>query len=1728
MKRKKKTAAILAAVMLLSAILSGCIRKTDSEAPLTDAPETSNAIRIQESPAAAGYTLTGRQTQHLTDPALPEALSQLSISPDGETDSRIIDCSQTFLIETAGKIDEETLRQYVRIQPEAELCFTRCSDTSYTVTPASPLNADTVYRFTVGDADRPAGSFAFQTRRETVVKSVLPADQAENVPTNTGIEAVFSDRVECDDFAAHFSITPSVEGSVSRYPDGKTLVFVPDKPLEANTEYTVTIRAGVRGEGGLETASDRVFRFRTADRADYGDPVCSLQLYDSQPVFSTTQNPALRYGIWAYGTQSSVSARALSLKLWAYPDAAAALDAMKAAQASAGDIAHTREGLAYPTDSLRLLYEGDADTQIESGSDSYENGTLLLPSCDRGIYLAEITMSLDGEQMRAQAIVQISDLSVYTESSDGQTLLWVSRSGEPAAGCSVDADLFSRTEGWNANAGFRPFSAQTDADGICLIPNAADNALFATISDGADFQIVPIQAVKEQPDETRYSTYLYTDRETYFADDTVQFWGMLRPQTALSELPSALTLQIGLLSTGIRVAIHADGSFSGSYRIEDWTAYGVYLRLNAPDGTTLLSKFVSVTQEEKPVYQASMTFDKPFYTYGETGTLTVSASFFDGTPASGLKFAVYGDQGINAELTTGADGSASCTFTCLEVHSNTTYPSAIRAAARLTGYETVSLRTNAQAIFFHSSGFLYNERIDGTQTNVRLNALDTTRLPEEFHLYDADFPACAYGEGMTQTLSVMLRKIEYVRHERQGAYDPISKTTSKDIWYERTEKVERSFEAQAVDGVLTLPHYAADDFRGYWYYDISWKDPHNGVVYKTGFCAVLNDDTDYTSFNFDADRGYTLETNQKRFGVGDPISAQLRLDGESYTRPVLYTLHSETGYIWALSRNGSFSGVYDAAHVSGAVLNAAVAGEGFASSLYLPYDYQTYNTLNVSVTADREKYAPGDTAQITVKADGVTGGLALLSMVDEACFALEEQNADPLREYYEDLTGGYYSSWDDRYYGSLRKGMLCNARFPLYGERWYDDITAEDCAEAAPATGSGMYMLSNAAEAESKLLSGGNSVTIREDFANNPLFETQSFGADGTAVFTITVPDNITSWRFTALAVSGLEGSALNSLCWGNAVSDAVATLPFFLNTSICSRYIAGDTVSFSARAYGSGAAQRFSCVAELYDQSGQLLGTREEEGSTGDFVWFDFGTLDIGDYEVVVKASSGDCSDGVKLPFAVSESGMELTVRRSIGTDALTTLHPASYPVLLSFYDDTYDLYIRVLRGIRSRYTRRSDALASYAAALTASDRLFGYTDEEGLSDIRDAISMRDGFLSLLPYSEGDAELSAKICAAAPMALSDSRREELCSAFERYLTQEQYADETGLCAALLGLTALGQPTLDLLYHTAAAAEDFSDEAKWYLCAALAYAGDYSGALLLYNALLEESGIREGAELHIASAESVEKDIACTALALMAASKICPSDADAMAEYLLTHTASTDLHCLELSAYLTNFLPAEVKTTHFRYTLDGHEQSVTLKAGQREAIWMDKAQFSSFALLEADEAVRIYAVYGASVQEALDGMEPDSRLTLRRTIEPSGQWDGVYRVTLHYEGVSDRNTQYFRLDDVIPAGARLFRIETANDLSEGDVYSGAYLYQNGGQRLSGGIYAYAALSNQLSGRQIYRFSGSISYTVRGAVQGAFLYESALARDEQSSTYAQTQRMRLNIAENGWQAEPVTE
>lgn len=1721
-RARRAAALILAGAVLITAIPLGVFFAKRGEIGLPD-PEGINFNGGSYSGSSAG---------------VPDELKTVSVKADG-TDSKIIPTSGSFIIETAGDVDASVLAEYLTVTPKINGSLTKLSAGRFRLTPASGLLAPgQIYRMTVGDPDNPASSFAFQTENELLVSSTLPGDKTLNVPRDTGIEVTFSDAVTLDrKNDAPFTVTPSVGGKFMLYPDGRTVAFIPSSSLSYDTVYTISVSADVTGVSGKSLGSGYEFRFRTVTREIEalmnGKTKTKASLVLNTGVSrELAVSPGEDFTISGYveHNYNSLSVRSVECVLYAFPSASAAAGAL---------LEMKKSGAAGKMSSDGLERVASYENKTTDGSSRAE---ITVPAgLPKGIFLAVVTVNASAGLFSSitdtgTCLVQITDLRAATLSCDGETFLWLNRAGTGTeAGARVYADLFDLTGGWEAEVQGSTVSSSSDGDGICRIRTGDCNSALIRIESGDDALIVAASAAPSDHSDY-YMNYVYTDREVYFSSDTVNYCGFITESFG-GGVPDHLYLQTGFSTVKERVEVSEDGRFSGSIPLEDIGGGYYSLRFTDDRGRTVAWKYYSVTEESKPQYTASISFDKLFYRRNETMRVTLTASFFDGTPAEGLEF-YLGSSHFSPSVRSGVtDKDGKIEFTVRTGHVSKpggTYPISLSVTAELNGFETQTLCVSSSVLYFHSD-YVIEAGGDQSSSWLTVNRRDTSGISSADDLKYPAFPGNTVGEPVSRAefVSFVLERHTVIK-EKKNRYNAYSK--KNETYYEyhvKEETVNAGYES-VIDGKVS--------FR--------LLDAGNGVSYVYKLSVYDETSGNYYTYSLNGTKGRARIPSDETAGV--ILNADGYVCGEKVVAEFVYG-GEKTRAFYAVSGRGIITtGTGDRAefeYTSEMIAGGRVfafffdpdTGKYYSYAADLPFDYGR-TALSPEITTPKKEYRPGETATVSFSVPGAGGGFLIASVVDEACFALGDQQADPSSFFSSSSAAGDeapgYSYFYYYLHGSRTRSpsVSVDRRFQLFssaGSLSYYYRFSEGAksiayfADAAP----GAVEAENG-EPDGTSRDGSSSAYLRKFFADNPEYSVVELDSEGKGTLVFTVPDNITSWRITAVAVD--PGDDPGKIRTGAAASDVVCTQPFFINLGYCEKYVYGDSVSVSARSYGAAAEGRVSYKGVLSDESGKVLDVQTAESDSKERGWLIFSKPEVGRYRITVYAECGTEKDALECVTDVIPTAVAAEVRRNVSAEEIKNIRPVYYPVTLSFANRTpsLDLYERIA-GMLAYDTGagRSDEYAALYIALNAVDKLYGTDRSEDAAEYLSLVSdtASQGSFALFPYASPDARLTAQIVSLG-LPFKASVGNAIISTARGTVSKNSQRSPEELASALVTLAASGEAVLDSLYSAASVAGNWSPEAKLILALGFASAGDYPAAYEIYSQvkaeIAEENG--EYGTLRLGG-KTTEENIALTSLALMTAARVCRGDAAKLALWLCENRSEYESPRLALATYLKFFLPVEeVAEKEFSYSIGDLSEKITLGVGRGYTLRLSKSELEKLEL-DLPEGITVVASYRGSAEEALGGQADSSRVRITKKYEMlSG---GICLVRIGVSGTSTRVSEYFELNDMIPSGARFFGYARGNYGSayktENGIRIGGWIYNRSGQNMTGGI----SLFNEAywkkqsdSGRRFttdcpeYSFDFELTYTIRGALEGECVGESAFIRNPQTGVFSVSERYGVRIYE----------
>ena len=785
----------------------------------------------------------------------------------------------------------------------------------------------------------------------------------------------------------------------------------------------------------------------------------------------------------------------------------------------------------------------------------------------------------DGGPRRHVLLVQ--SVNITLKFSQDTALAWVTDldSGDPVAGAPV---IFY-------NQDFNPVArVVSDESGLAVatIPRLSDlyTTVYASVDEGAWFGFA-VSAWSDGMDPWQFDTwadyqpedfsvYLYTDRPIYRPNQPVYFKGILRNRDdvtytlpGLQEVPVKIYDDRGEVIYDQVLPVTAQGSFSGELLLGPEAPLGYY-RIVAEVSSNARESFsvgFSVAEYRAPEFQVEVTPAQDQVVQGDTIEVLVEARYFFGGAVSNAAVAYsvlaqdyffnytgdapgwwsfvdenydfyapeyygpYGEVIVEGEGQTDALGRYLITLPAdlgERVRSQT-----FTIEARVTDESDQLVAGRAQVIVHQ--GLVYV----GVQ-------------PEEYVGFAGQDTAVNILTTDWDSAPVAGQEVAYEVVERRWFSVQEEDETGRTVW---TWEVEE----QPVEGASGTVSTDADGLA-----QISFVPPAGGVykVYATTTDAAGNQvrssaflwvsGQEFVNWRQENSNRIQLITDANEYAVGDTAEilipspwqgtawALITVErGDILTHEVLKLETNSTVYRLPITEDFAPNVFVSVVLVKGVDENNPTAA--FRMGLVnLPVDTSRL-VLDLSVkssvdVAAGEFAGPGDTVEYTITATDwegtpVPGAEIGVSLTDLAVLTIAPANSEPLLPFF-------YS----------QRGISVRTASPL-------TISVDQATQVIIDTikgGGGGY-------------GEGGLFEVRQEFVDTPLWEPFAVtDENGQATVSVTLPDNLTTWRLDARAVTtGEDGPMLV----GETTFDLLSTKPVLVRPGTPRFFIAGDKATLSA-----------------------------------------------------------------------------------------------------------------------------------------------------------------------------------------------------------------------------------------------------------------------------------------------------------------------------------------------------------------------------------------------------------------------------------------------------------------------------------------------------------------------------------------------------------------------------------
>ncbi len=764
-------------------------------------------------------------------------------------------------------------------------------------------------------------------------------------------------------------------------------------------------------------------------------------------------------------------------------------------------------------------------------------------------------------------IVATANMTIKTTLSDALVWLTDLETGEPIENVLINAYEYEETLG--------PIgSSKTDVDGLATIDLPVPEGryierFYIVQSNGhfafgqnymgidvypGDYGIYTNYYLKPEP-----SVYIYTDRPLYRPGHTVYFKGIVRMNDDLAySLPSEENIEVTISNYDEKIyentlPLSSFGSFDGELTLDSEAALGYYtIQVRFPgEEETIGSRSFSVAEYRKPEFEVDVISTESHLLEGDTLEATVQTAFYSG----------------------GAVANADVNWVLY------TEPYFFRGSGEFSRYQFFDFENDLYFLYDepYSSGEIIAEGEGVTDENGELQIalpIDLSELGFSQRLTLEATVTDLSGNAVSSRAQLLAHWSEFYigakaqsyigRADEEQTFDlvvldwygnPIAdQTLTAEIVERRWNSVQeidefgRSVWSSSVEEIpVTGSIETSTDGEGR--ASVSFVPP-NGGVYRVKVAGIDSRGTDarssaylwvsgsgYISWRRTNDHSLRLVSDSDSYVPGDTAEFLITspFQGSVYALVTVERGHVRSAEVIELKQNSTIYALPITADMAPNVYLSVVLIKGVDETSPLP-DYRMglteinvdtrEQTLNIEITPDKSEAGPGDRVTYSVEATDHAGKPARaelsFSLVDLALLALSDPNAPPIIDYFYDT-----------------RSLTVFTAMPL---TMSIDTYNEEIVEQAKGGGGG----------------GGDLgvIEVREDFPDTAFWEAQVVtDENGEASVTVTLPDNLTTWRMDTRAITQDTRVGENTI-------DIVSTKPLLVRPQTPRFFVAGDEVT--------------------------------------------------------------------------------------------------------------------------------------------------------------------------------------------------------------------------------------------------------------------------------------------------------------------------------------------------------------------------------------------------------------------------------------------------------------------------------------------------------------------------------------------------------------------------------------
>jgi len=920
---------------------------------------------------------------------------------------------------------------------------------------------------------------------------------------------------------------------------------------------------------------------------------------------------------------------------------------------------HSKVDLTRNTALTRVKFFKQAITSHES--DGVFTQRIDLPTLRPGLYVVAVR----GNDIRRLGWVMVTSLGLVTKTAGSELLAFVTdlKSGIPKTSAKVSV---------YSNSG-KVISGKTTPNGLVSfnLPTNQDKGSERTVvaTDGDSFAFV--SAYMSLTREPGHTVYAYTDRPVYRPGQTVYFKGIVRKfvnekYQAIAGKPVKVEVRDPRDTLVYRGALITNrfGSYHGKFDLNPETATGTYSLVTIIDGegreegTTF-----RVAAYSKPEFSVKVEFAKKRYIRNDRVKARISASYYFGAPVVNARvsyiirrtpywlfyededfgdyeyedYGGYGEVVDEGELMTDDNGIAEVAFRAAWPEPETNYGWDNDQEFFLEAWVTDASRRGASG----SSSVIV------TRGEFALNVTPDLYVVQPGSKVRISIEAKDYDKNPIQNkeLTAVIGREYWIENRHRF-----------DRWEEKRLTTDRSGRAS-----FEFIPKRAGNIR----VTVVSKDARGNNIMGSTYVWCYSEALEDTSAQFP---DLQLVTDKKSYRPGE--TAKLLINANDPGPTALVTVEGPRIYDKFTVKLSSKSTAVDIP-IKSAYRPKFYIGVCFVHNKNF-VDQQARakvslgaQMLSVKIATDKERYLPGEKAIYRIKTQDSAGkpvsAELSLGVVDEAIYAVAEDRTEPILDYF---------------YSHKPNEVDTQFSFPqIY-------LSDPDKATAL-------------AKMPRRALSD---VYTRKRFLDTAFWKPDIVtDSNGEATVTFDLPDNLTTWRATARAIT------LDTRC-GQAVDTVLAQQDLLIRLEMPRFAVQGDTTTISAIVHnytGSKQNVKIDFEAPGLKVRGKTRPRIEVPDRDSRRVDWAVGAPKPGDFRITVRATCQTTGDAIQITLPVYPHGEERTA--TITGELIGNASKLLYvPVRRDSIPETTKLRIRLAPSLASAMLGSLEYLAQYPYGCT------------------------------------------------------------------------------------------------------------------------------------------------------------------------------------------------------------------------------------------------------------------------------------------------------------------------------------------------------------------------------------------------------------------------------------------